>query len=1537
MFENLSLRPNRGRRLRHESVSSVLFRLEERHSPANLTLTSIELVDGNQNPQPTPVLGQMISVLARWTNTAMSGSESYVVRYFVDGVPADSATLTGGNGNFVWYRNGFYASPGSHTVQVTVDGGSAVSESNESDNTMSFTFTPAAPTDLPSKFLLPIGRTANQDWAINNYADVDPRSGQAADYRGGTFQYDGHDAIDAGPWGFDKADAGIPIYAAADGTVTQVDDGHFDRETTATGNPGNFVRIAHGNGWDTVYIHFAANTITVKVGDSVRAGQVIGLMGSSGNSTGPHLHYTALYKNLPVEVGYSPNDYWQNPLPYGGDVTQFAFDAGVTPFDPWSDMYESVPHISSYPTSQTGLLYSWVQTYSLNPGDLLAWRWIRPNGSVLDTTSFNPTGNDRFSWWYWSRPFSAFTGTPGTWQVVHLLNGNEIKRTSFTINATGEPSARVAFNSNNAVLIDGRTTPIDFGTVAVGGSGPTTVLKIENQGTAPLALSNYQLPPGWSIVGSPPTSVAAGASATLTLRLDSAVVGAKFGRFTFTTNDPDEPIYRLNLTGVVTGSQPAGTPVLTNTGPATAYNFHSLPRVLAATATVTDSDSVHFAGGSLRVDVENQGDADETLDQLGIQHVGTGTGQIGVTGTVTGSVTFGGTVIGTYSGGKNATPLVIDLNANATVSAVQALLRSITYAHTGASPIFNRRYIQAQLTDNSGKVSNQLMLFVTPSGVERSPTLSSLPNHTVARGSTVAQNGSFTDPFGQSWTATVDFGLGNGKQNLTLNGDKTFSLSQVYDVPAGTYSVSVMVQNNEGGFATTTFTVTVQEGPANLELSSSTIAENSAPNTVIGTLTSNDPQPGQSFTYTLVAGAGGEDNGVFNISGDLLRANSAFNFEAKNSYSIRVRSTNTNQLSVEQVFTITVSNVPEAPTDVALSNTTLAELSAANAVVGTLSATDPEGPPHTFTLVSGTGDTDNAKFTIVAGQLRANQSLLFADGNRSVRIRATDGNNLVFEKSFVITITNVVEPPTSVTLTQSPVAENLPIGTVVGTFSSAGPDTNQTYTYTLVSGPGSTDNVNFDLVGNQLLAHIVFNYEAKNSHTIRVRTTNSANLFLEQTFTVTITNVLEAPTNLLLTPSTLAENSATNAPVGVLAAIDQDGPSHVFTFVPGPGDHDNGKFTIVGTQLRASQAFLFNNGNRTVRIRANEPSGLSFEKALVITITNVNDSPTDLKLSKNTVTENVSPGTVIGSFSSTDPDRGDARFYSLVSGPGSIDNGAFRIDSQGRLTTAAQVDYEKKATYSIRAQVRDAGNRTFVKTFTIAVINVNEAPVNRIPTTVRSLYRGQTVVFSGSLSLGVLDVDASAKDLRVTIGVANGTFRVLAAKNLRTFAGNGTSNVVFVGSQTNINAALANAVFTPKPGFLGTAKLRMLTTDHGYSGLGGAKTDDDTLTISILNRIPTVPLNFTLPSSFDFNVRRGTVLAVPRQLGLVREIKDQDGDWVNVKLVTKPSRGILFLRGDGGFTYQYQGRFTGTETFTVRYFDGYDLSKNVVVVRLHIS
>ena len=73
---------------------------------------------------------------------------------------------------------------------------------------------------------------------------------------------------------------GKPVYASAAGTVIFAG---------WSGGLGRLVKIKHSNGYETWYAHQSA--INVSVGDTVYQGQQIGRIGSSGNSSGPHLHF----------------------------------------------------------------------------------------------------------------------------------------------------------------------------------------------------------------------------------------------------------------------------------------------------------------------------------------------------------------------------------------------------------------------------------------------------------------------------------------------------------------------------------------------------------------------------------------------------------------------------------------------------------------------------------------------------------------------------------------------------------------------------------------------------------------------------------------------------------------------------------------------------------------------------------------------------------------------------------------------------------------------------------------------------------------------------------------------------------------------------------------------------------------------------------------------------------------------------------------------------------------------------------------------
>ncbi|MFO0877627.1 MAG: peptidoglycan DD-metalloendopeptidase family protein [Gemmataceae bacterium] len=690
--------------------------LEARLAPANLLLTSIQLVDGNNAQITAPVVGQQVFYRASWSATGFASSSQYVVRYTIDGVSVDSPVQNLGNGTFTWYRGITYASPGPHAVSITVDGGGAVAESNETDNTLTASFTPVLPSDLPQKFTFPVAGVPHRDYSINNYVDVDPRTGSRADFRGGPFQYDGHDAIDVGPATFSDQDRGLPVLAAAAGTVTAVTDGYFDRQPSSNPQPGNFVTIDHGNGWQTVYYHFAANTIVVKVGDVVTQNQLLGLMGSSGNSTASHLHWSVFYRGANVETFYAPTSYWISPPVYQGDAPPTVMRSGISNYDVGPEQGEGASRVTEFPTSQSWNVVYWYHMSNYRPSSQVAITWYRPGGSVY--TTFNQTPNfQQPSLWNWSIG-TGWKSALGTWNVALSVDGVELDRQAFNVVSDGtEPEASVSQGST--YIVDDRLTPIDLGTVAVGASAPQLTFTITNRGAGTLTTAFVSLPTGFSLVGAFPSSVPANSSDTFVVQLDSTVVGRKLGEIRIATNDSDEPDYTFLVSGQVTGSLPTGTPVLGMPGPAVPYGFGKAPVVIDAGADVNDTDAVSWNGSSLRAAILTNGSA---ADRLGIRHQGSGTGQVGVTGA---NITYGGQTIASFSGGSGTTPLLITFTNLATLPAVRAVLRNLTYANVATTPDTRPRFLGFTFTDSTGKIGEQKVKRVTstPTPLNDAPIL----------------------------------------------------------------------------------------------------------------------------------------------------------------------------------------------------------------------------------------------------------------------------------------------------------------------------------------------------------------------------------------------------------------------------------------------------------------------------------------------------------------------------------------------------------------------------------------------------------------------------------------------------------------------------------------------------------------------------------------------------------------------------------------------------------------------------------------------
>ncbi|MBO3699518.1 Ig-like domain-containing protein, partial [Roseivirga sp. E12] len=99
--------------------------------------------------------------------------------------------------------------------------------------------------------------------------------------------------------------------------------------------------------------------------------------------------------------------------------------------------------------------------------------------------------------------------------------------------------------------------------------------------------------------------------------------------------------------------------------------------------------------------------------------------------------------------------------------------------------------------------------------------------------------------------------------------------------------------------------------------------------------------------------------------------------------------------------------------------------------------------------------------------------------------------------------------PTDITSTPASISENNVIGAIVGALTSTDADAGDSHTYTIVSGTGDTDNASFSIDGTNLKAAAVFDFETKDSYSIRVKTEDGKGGSFEKALTITIDNVLE--------------------------------------------------------------------------------------------------------------------------------------------------------------------------------------------------------------------------------------------------------------------------------------------------------------------------------------------------------------------------------------------------------------------------------------------
>ncbi|MCG8574162.1 MAG: M23 family metallopeptidase [Flavobacteriales bacterium] len=303
--------------------------------------------------------------------------------------------------------------------------------------------------------VIPIAGTYGDDYIIVNYPDwhiedgpVLVEDGVLMDHRCGTKTYDGHQGTDFVIRGFTQMDSLVDVLASADGEVIQVIDDLFDRETEGiiSLGLGNYIGIYHpATDTYSYYAHLKKNSATVEIGEWVVAGQTIAHVGSSGNSTDPHLHYElwnpGILSDPTIDPWGTPCDLpanlWESSPTY--DTSYAVWECGLVDYDSvdnfipatWVPLKERFGQKESFSPDDSYFTF-WALQYGLKIGDQTVIEWWDPDGELYasDTTTYLTQ-----DWWF--HYYNHAIPTPsldkqGIWTIKYYYNGNEELIKSFS-------------------------------------------------------------------------------------------------------------------------------------------------------------------------------------------------------------------------------------------------------------------------------------------------------------------------------------------------------------------------------------------------------------------------------------------------------------------------------------------------------------------------------------------------------------------------------------------------------------------------------------------------------------------------------------------------------------------------------------------------------------------------------------------------------------------------------------------------------------------------------------------------------------------------------------------------------------------------------------------------------------------------------------------------------------------------------------------------------------------------------------------------
>ena len=252
----------------------------------------------------------------------------------------------------------------------------------------------------PPRLELPIDCQMGEVCFVQNYVDNDPGPGRQ-DHACGPLTYDGHDGTDFRLPDYVMMEKGVAVLAAAAGTVVALRDGMDDinmnlvgREKLMKVGGGNAVILDHGDGWQTSYLHMKRGSVAVQKGQRVEAGQKLGLIGLSGLTEFPHLHFGVRHNNKPLdpfvgEAAYTACGQTYAPLWSEAATKALAYrptaglGAGFAVRTPDAEAARRGEYAADAPAPDAALLVLWADMMGVKAGDTQRVRIEAADGRVL--------------------------------------------------------------------------------------------------------------------------------------------------------------------------------------------------------------------------------------------------------------------------------------------------------------------------------------------------------------------------------------------------------------------------------------------------------------------------------------------------------------------------------------------------------------------------------------------------------------------------------------------------------------------------------------------------------------------------------------------------------------------------------------------------------------------------------------------------------------------------------------------------------------------------------------------------------------------------------------------------------------------------------------------------------------------------------------------------------------------------------------------------------------------------------------------------